>query len=137
LENKCSICLHLKSPSSFKIFEFSDAILYLNEDQFFRGYAILEYKEHVKELFDLSGEARGLLMGHLCQAAKALQKVFSPDKINYELLGNKVPHLHWHIVPRFKSDPAWPEPIWRFSYEPKKIADKEAGEWISRIKSRL
>jgi diadenosine tetraphosphate (Ap4A) HIT family hydrolase len=137
LENNCSICLHLKAPSSFKIFEFSDSILYLNEDQLFRGYAILEYREHVKELFDLSGEARGILMGHLCQAAKALQKVFSPDKMNYELLGNKVPHLHWHIVPRFKSDPAWPEPIWRLSHEPKKISGKEAGEMISRIQSRL
>ena len=37
---------------------------------------------------------------------------FRPDKVNYELLGNMVPHMHWHVVPRFRTDPLWPRPIW-------------------------
>jgi diadenosine tetraphosphate (Ap4A) HIT family hydrolase len=44
--------------------------------------------------------------------AKALYCVFAPDKINYELLGNMAPHMHWHIVPRSLSDPLWPRPHW-------------------------
>jgi len=35
-----------------------------------------------------------------------------PDKINLASLGNQVPHLHWHVIPRFKDDPHWPFAIW-------------------------
>ena len=44
--------------------------------------------------------------------AAALHRAFNPTKINYELLGNMVPHMHWHVVPRFTTDPLWPRPIW-------------------------
>jgi len=108
----CSICIQLATESIFKIKEFTDSILFLNEDQFFKGYCILEYKKHIEELFELSEFERNLYMKEVAHVAKSLQQAFRPDKINYELLGNKVPHLHWHIIPRFKGDPAWPEPVW-------------------------
>ncbi|MHB8483063.1 MAG: HIT family protein, partial [Nitrospiria bacterium] len=85
MDHTCSICQHIKTASPLKIFEYSDSVLYLNEDQYFKGYCILEYKKHVKEFFDLTDEERTRLMNHVCFTAKALQKVFSPDKMNYEL----------------------------------------------------
>ena len=51
-------------------------------------------------------------MEEVTRTAAALARLFKPDKINYELLGNMVPHIHWHLVPRFSSEPLWPRPIW-------------------------
>ena len=44
---------------------------------------------------------------------RAIERAFSPVKLNYDLLGNSVPHLHTHIVPRYADDPrpGWPFPF--------------------------
>jgi diadenosine tetraphosphate (Ap4A) HIT family hydrolase len=44
--------------------------------------------------------------------ARAVEECFRPHKLNYELLGNQVPHLHWHVVPRYADDPDRLDPIW-------------------------
>ena len=43
---------------------------------------------------------------------RALRQVVQPDKINLASLGNLVPHLHWHVIPRWKDDSHFPAPIW-------------------------
>jgi diadenosine tetraphosphate (Ap4A) HIT family hydrolase len=48
----------------------------------------------------------------MSQVAEAVFKAFKPDKLNYEMLGNAEPHLHWHIFPRYMSDPNFTRPIW-------------------------
>lgn len=52
------------------------------------------------------------MMEEVSRTAAALAGLFKPDKINYELLGNMVPHIHWHLVPRFSTELLWPRPIW-------------------------
>ena len=42
----------------------------------------------------------------------AVRKVFQPEKVNLASLGNVVPHLHWHVIPRFADDRHFPNPIW-------------------------
>jgi diadenosine tetraphosphate (Ap4A) HIT family hydrolase len=42
----------------------------------------------------------------------ALRELLRPDKINLASLGNMTPHLHWHVIPRFRDDPHFPNPIW-------------------------
>ena len=77
------------------------------------------------------GDGRGQQRG--CRPSAALH----PTKINYELLGNMVPHMHWHVVPRFTADPLWPRPIWS---EPHTAVELEAAGYAQRIaliKSRL
>ncbi|MBI1822699.1 MAG: HIT family protein [Nitrospirae bacterium] len=133
----CSICRHLKRKSPFEIIAFSDSVLYLNKDQFFKGYCFLEYKSHVKELFDLAEEPRNLYTKHLSLAARALHRAFRPDKINYELLGNKVPHLHWHIVPRFKNDPAWSDTVWSKPHDPLHLPEPEIVQVILKIRNNI
>jgi diadenosine tetraphosphate (Ap4A) HIT family hydrolase len=39
-------------------------------------------------------------------------EVMYPDKVNLAALGNMVPHLHWHIIPRFKEDVFFPGSVW-------------------------
>lgn len=131
------MCAHLSEESPYKIADFSDSILYLNSDQYFQGYCMLEYKWHVKELFELSEKERAELMTHVCRAAKALQALFSPHKMNYELLGNQVPHIHWHLIPRFNTDPAWPNPVWTLPHSPVTLSSQEVQEQIKRLRKCL
>ena len=48
----------------------------------------------------------------MCLLARAIEECFRPHKMNYELLGNQVPHLHWHLFPRYAHDPDALRPVW-------------------------
>jgi diadenosine tetraphosphate (Ap4A) HIT family hydrolase len=61
---------------------------------------------------DLSSADRAALMRVVFAAEAALVEVMAPDKINLASLGNVVPHLHWHVIPRFADDPHFPNPVW-------------------------
>jgi len=67
---------------------------------------------HVTALTDLNERERMALMSDLCRAQEGMRRVLKPDHFNVESLGNQVPHLHWHIIPRYKDDPRWGLPIW-------------------------
>ena len=76
-------------------------------------------------------------MEEVSAVAAALNRVFTPTKINYELLGNMVPHMHWHVVPRFAADPLWPRPIWSEAHEPVELTAAEYAEIIAKIRAEL
>lgn len=66
----------------------------------------------MSEMTDLSAAERVYLMDAVFATEAALREVLAPDKINLASLGNMVPHLHWHIIPRYIDDPHFPLPIW-------------------------
>ena len=76
------------------------------------GFLRVIVHEHVKEMTDLAPTQRSRLMQAVCKAEEALREVLRPDKINLASLGNVVPHLHWHVIPRFSGDPHFPNPVW-------------------------
>src|SRR5690349_20751234 len=85
---------------------------YLYRDQRFRGYCLLIFDaRHATGLEELSAEEYLAFMADLRRAATALRAVVRPDHLNYECLGNSNPHLHWHLVPRFRADGRWGNPI--------------------------
>ena len=108
----CTMCRRWQDDSDLRIIELEHSYVVLNRDQFFPGYTLLFTKQHVTELFHLDRAVRSVLMEEVSHVAEALAKTFNPTKLNYELLGNMVPHVHWHLVPRFADDPLWPRPIW-------------------------
>ena len=74
----------------------------------------------------------------LLTASKAIRFAVKPDHMNYELLGNMDPHLHWHIIPRYKTDPRWGYPIWEGrKTEWEVLADAEYKSLIEQILSQL
>ncbi len=78
----------------------------------FPGSCRVILKRHVAEMSDLdAGEARHL-MDAVLATERGLRKALRPDKINLASLGNQVPHLHWHVVPRWRDDSHFPAPIW-------------------------
>jgi diadenosine tetraphosphate (Ap4A) HIT family hydrolase len=76
------------------------------------GYFRVVWNEHVAEMSDLDISARGHLINVVLAVESGLRALMNPDKINLASLGNKVPHLHWHVIARFADDPHFPESIW-------------------------
>jgi diadenosine tetraphosphate (Ap4A) HIT family hydrolase len=111
--------------------------VFLHEDQFFPGYVLLVLRRHVTELYDLPSAERATLMEEVSRVAQALARIFRPVKMNYELLGNLVPHIHWHLVPRLATDPALRGPIWTVEHPAAPLAPAAARERIEIIRRAL
>ena len=92
--------------------DFSLSRLLLHRDANYPWFILVPRREEITEIYHLSDADRQQLIHESCQLAESLVDVFSPDKINIATLGNMVPQLHMHHVVRFKSDGAWPNPIW-------------------------
>lgn len=76
------------------------------------GLCRVIWHAHVAEMTDLDAEQRGQLMHAVFAVESALRRCLAPDKINLASLGNVVPHLHWHVIPRYRDDRHFPNPIW-------------------------
>ncbi|HEX9024348.1 MAG TPA: HIT family protein [Geobacteraceae bacterium] len=126
----CPMCMKWEDDKDLRIAELELCRVILNRDQFFPGYTFVVAKEHVTELFQLDRALRAELVEEVNTVAAALFHLFKPDKMNYELLGNMVPHMHWHLVPRFASDRLWPRPIWA---EPHAELHLSPGGYAERI----
>ena len=70
------------------------------------------WNAHVAELSDLTLEERNACMDAVVRVELVLRERLLPAKINIASLGNMVPHLHWHVIPRFEGDAHFPHPIW-------------------------
>jgi diadenosine tetraphosphate (Ap4A) HIT family hydrolase len=91
----------------------SASSLYLDKDQTYRGHCVLIYDlGHATRIDQLSAEQWLALAADLRAAESAIFRTFQPDHVNVESLGNVMPHLHWHIIPRFKDDGRWGAPVW-------------------------
>jgi diadenosine tetraphosphate (Ap4A) HIT family hydrolase len=84
----------------------------LADNQHIPGYTIFVSKTCVPELHDLPAEVRSRFLDDMAHVAEAVFRAFAPRKLNYELLGNSVAHLHWHIFPRYADDPNPRWPVW-------------------------
>jgi len=67
---------------------------------------------HVREMSDLAHHDAAHLLDAVLAVERALLALLQPDKINIASLGNMVPHLHWHVIPRFRADAHFPQPVW-------------------------
>ena len=85
--------------------------LRLMHNQFIPGYCVLVCAQHGPEPYHLSPDEQVHFFQDLVRATQALDRVFAPAKMNINLLGNLVPHLHAHLLPRYYDDPAPGRPI--------------------------
>jgi diadenosine tetraphosphate (Ap4A) HIT family hydrolase len=135
-DTPCVMCdKYGRSGDALHIADLALSRVFLHEDQFFPGYVLLVLRRHVTELYDLPAPERATLMEEVSRVAHALAQVFRPVKMNYELLGNLVPHIHWHLVPRLATDPAPHSPIWTVEHQavaPPPVAARERIESIRR-----
>lgn len=84
----------------------------LVDDASYGGFCRVILHRHVKEMTDLAAAERSHVMRVVFAVEQALRDLLHPHKINLASLGNQVPHLHWHVIPRFVDDAHFPDPIW-------------------------
>lgn len=90
----------------------------LVDDPDYPGFCRVIWRDHVKEMSDLPSSLQLYFMRIVFLVEEALRQTLQPNKINLASLGNVVPHLHWHIIPRFKDDKHFPNPIWADATQP-------------------
>lgn len=78
----------------------------------FPGFCRVILQKHVAEMSALAREDAQRVMDIVIATERAVRKIVQPDKINLASLGNLVPHLHWHVIPRWKDDSHFPAPVW-------------------------
>ena len=76
------------------------------------GFCRVVWNDHVKEMTDLGESDRQQFMAAVFTLETALRQALRPEKMNVASLGNQTPHLHWHVIPRYRDDPAFPNPVW-------------------------
>jgi diadenosine tetraphosphate (Ap4A) HIT family hydrolase len=80
--------------------------------QYYSGSTFFVAKQCVAELHHLDQRSRDEHLAEMADVAQAVFTTFRPRKLNYEALGNGVPHLHWWLTPRHEDDRNPRGPIW-------------------------
>ncbi len=116
----------------------SASTLYLSKNQTYRGHCLLILDlKHATRPEQLSAGEWTAFCSDLHRSSIAITRTVKPDHINVAALGNLVPHLHWHIVPRYRSDPRWGGPIWSPDMPDTRLTAAEQRELINDLRSAL
>jgi diadenosine tetraphosphate (Ap4A) HIT family hydrolase len=127
-----------ETPHGARIFtgEVSDA--YLQRADIQRGYTVSIWRgRHVAEPTELEPDEASAYWLEVMRVARALESHLQPVKMNYDLLGNSLPHLHTHLVPRYADDP---RPGWPFPFpeeEPPPIEEEAFGRDVEALRGWL
>jgi diadenosine tetraphosphate (Ap4A) HIT family hydrolase len=105
----CELC---ENPGGELLWQDDFCRVVLVDDAHYPGFCRVILNRHVKEMTDLDESEHSRLMTVVFAVESAVREVLQPDKINLASLGNVVPHLHWHVIPRFADDRHFPNPIW-------------------------
>lgn len=81
-------------------------------DPDYPGFLRVIWHGHVREMTDLAPGDREHCLRVVFAVEQVLRDTLRPDKVNLASLGNQVPHLHWHVIPRFTDDAHFPDPVW-------------------------
>ncbi len=101
-----------------------------DEGRDYPGYCRVIWRAHVSEMSDLPDADRAHLQALVYATETVLRACYRPHKINLASLGNIVPHLHWHVIPRFSDDRHFPAPIWA---KPRRAASPSRAEVSSAV----
>jgi diadenosine tetraphosphate (Ap4A) HIT family hydrolase len=102
----------------------------------YAGYCRVIWHAHVAEMTDLNEAERTHCLRVMLAVESVLRELLAPHKVNLASLGNFTPHLHWHVIPRFRDDPHFPQAIWGARQRDAVIARGNAG-LSARIAERL
>jgi diadenosine tetraphosphate (Ap4A) HIT family hydrolase len=106
--HRCELC-ELKVET---VYRDERLAVILVDDPAYPGFCRVIWHAHVKEMSDLTPSDRLALNDAVWHVEVALRAVMAPDKVNVASLGNVVPHLHWHVIPRYADDAHFPNPVW-------------------------
>ncbi|MBK1672156.1 HIT family protein [Ectothiorhodospira shaposhnikovii] len=105
----CPLCV---PQDEARVWQDQSCRIILVNDPDYPGFCRVIWHDHVAEMSDLSSQEQQHLMRVVLATEQALRALMKPDKINLASFGNQVPHLHWHVIPRYREDAHFPESIW-------------------------
>jgi diadenosine tetraphosphate (Ap4A) HIT family hydrolase len=133
----CPICRYAADGTDVPIAELEVSRLMMTEDGPMRGYAWMPFRRHVVELHDLTDEEGAAFMRDIRLVSRAITASTGAVKLNYEIHGNTVPHLHLHLFPRYEGDPFEGGPINARAVRGPVYAPGELDAIIARVKEAL
>ena len=138
-DNDCFYCIKDERLTNLmiEICKLEASTLYLFKEQTYKGRCVVAYNGHKSELIDLNDEERSIYMKDVARVAVALSKAFSPDKINYGAYADKMTHLHFHIVPKYKNGPSFGGTFEMSPSDKVLLKDEEYNKLINNIKENL
>ncbi|WP_291993566.1 HIT family protein [Candidatus Accumulibacter sp. ACC003] len=105
----CELC---GSPGGEVVWESACCRVVMVADADYPGFCRVVLNRHLREMTDLPHKERMHLMTVVFAVETALRCLYQPDKINLASLGNVTPHVHWHLIPRWRDDRHFPNPVW-------------------------
>ena len=109
----CTLCKdELKPEEGELIWRGDECRVILVNDPDLPGFCRVIWNHHVAEMSDLTYGEREHLMTLVFAVEEAMRHVMHPDKVNLAALGNIVPHIHWHVIPRYQDDAFYPGSAW-------------------------
>lgn len=116
MDPACPFCTKVAEldqlPPEELVWQFPLSVVLLGSWQYYRGYCVLVSRQHATELSALPDPERRQFLEEMSLTARAIELSCRPKKLNYEMLGNQVPHMHWHLIPRYPADPEALQAIW-------------------------
>jgi diadenosine tetraphosphate (Ap4A) HIT family hydrolase len=111
--------------------------LYLFREQTHRGRCVVAYRGHVNELFELPEPELALCMQDVARAARAIKTACGPKKVNYGAYSDNLPHLHFHLVPKYEGGTNWGTTFEMMPANKKLLTEPEYVELAAAIKRAL
>jgi diadenosine tetraphosphate (Ap4A) HIT family hydrolase len=111
------------------------SVVRLMNDRRFPWVILVPARPGAIEIVDLAPADRAALIEEVAQVSAVMRELFRPAKLNVAALGNVVPQLHVHVVARFTTDAAWPNPVWGSPREPYRF--DEVQRTIGPLRYRL
>ena len=109
----CVLCKdELKPEEGQLIWRGDDCRIILVNEPELPGFCRVIWNQHVAEMTDFTYGEREHLMTLVFAVEEAVRDVMHPDKMNVAALGNMIPHIHWHVIPRYKDDAFFPGSVW-------------------------
>ena len=111
--------------------------LFILKNQNHLGRVVIALNCHRTELFELSEEERNGYFADVARVSKAMKELFNPDKINYGIFGDGVPHVHMHMVPKYKDQLQWGHFFWGKGEKEVYLSDEEYDKMVADYKAKL
>lgn len=142
----CPACARLERAGAgddpYFIAALRESVVLLHKHQRYEGWCSVWLREHAEHLADLPRARQAALWEDVADVAAAMRAVLGAVRINYENLGNVVPHVHWHVIPRRATDPDPRATVWVRPVEETESGCEEAarsrlvGAMAARLKMR-
>jgi diadenosine tetraphosphate (Ap4A) HIT family hydrolase len=108
----CDLCNLLAAPGAALVWGDHQLSVVAVDEAEYPGFTRVVWNGHVKEMTDLPVADRVRVMDVVWAVESAQREVMAPEKINLASFGNMTPHVHWHVIPRYRDDAHFPNPTW-------------------------